>query len=298
MAGRPAAARNQSATDTGDPVLDRAFALLAGFDPTHRVLSLTNLARRAEIPLSSALRLARRLVSLGALERRGRDYVVGLRLWEIASLAPRSQGLREVAMPVMADLEEATRQHVLLAVREGSEAVLVERLSGRAAMSVLYRVGGRLPLHSTGVGLVLLAHADPEFQEQILRGPLVHLPEAVPVNPTELRRTLAGVRRDGLVTVRRNAPEPLVAVAAPIRDAVDNVVAALSVVIPAGTLDPNRVGPAVRAGARAVSRGLGSPTSATLPPPPQSGDATVGRQSGDATVRRSGRPPDSAHRRS
>lgn len=266
MAGRPAAARSPSATDAGDPVLDRAFALLAGFDPTHRVLSLTDLARRSKIPISSALRLARRLVSLGALERRGRDYVVGLRLWEIASLAPRSQGLREVAMPVMADLEEATRQHVLLAVRDGSEAVLVERLSGSTAMSVLYRVGGRLPLHSTGVGLVLLAHADSEIQEKILNAPLMHLPEAVPVDPSGLRRTLAQVRRDGIVTVRRNAPEPLVAVAAPVRDAGDIVVAALSVVIPAGSLDPRRVGPAVHAGARAVSRGLGSPQSATLPP--------------------------------
>lgn len=266
MAGRPAAARSPSATDAGDPVLDRAFALLAGFDPTHRVLSLTDLARRSKIPLSSALRLARRLVSLGALERSGRDYVVGLRLWEIASLAPRSQGLREVAMPVMADLEEATRQHVLLAVREGSEAVLVERLSGRSAMSVLYRVGGRLPLHSTGVGLVLLAHAEPDFQERILSAPLIHVPEAIPVDPAGLRRTLADLRRDGIVTVRRNAPEPLVAVAAPIRDAGDVVVAALSVVIPAGSIDPRRVGPAVRAGARAISRGLGSPKSATLPP--------------------------------
>ncbi len=266
MAGRPAAAQSPSATDAGEPVLDRAFALLAGFDPTHRVLSLTDMARRSEIPLSSALRLARRLVSLGALERSGRDYVVGLRLWEIASLAPRSQGLREVAMPVMADLEEATRQHVLLAVRDGSEAVLVERLSGRSAMSVLYRVGGRLPLHSTGVGLVLLAHADHDFQQRILSAPLIHLPEAIRVDPAGLRRTLAEVRRDGIVTVRRNAPEPLVAVAAPIRDAGDVVVAALSVVIPASSIDPRRVGPAVRAGARAISRGLGSPKSATLPP--------------------------------
>ena len=79
---------------------------------------------------------------------------------------------------------------MLLAVREGTEAVLVERLSGRTAISVLYRIGGRLPLHSTGVGLVLLANADPSLQEDILARPLMHLPEQVPVNPTALRRTL------------------------------------------------------------------------------------------------------------
>jgi len=131
MAGRPAAAPSRVRdAESGDPVVERAFALLSGFDPSHRVLSLSDLARRSGLPMSSALRLARQLLAQGALERRGRNYVIGLRLWEIAALAPRSHGLREAAMPVMGDLAEATRQHVLLAVREDTEAVLVERLSG------------------------------------------------------------------------------------------------------------------------------------------------------------------------
>jgi DNA-binding IclR family transcriptional regulator len=181
----------------GDPVVDRAFALLAAFDARHRVLSLGELSRRSGIPASSALRLAGRLLAWGALER-GEDgrFSVGVRLWEVASLAPRGQGLKQVALPFMGDLEEVTRQHVLLAVRDGVDALLVERLSGHQAMPVLYRVGGRLPLHSTGVGLVLLAFADPAFQESVLERPLVHEPERVAVSPAALRRT-AGRRAPG-----------------------------------------------------------------------------------------------------
>ena len=37
---------------------------------------------------------------------------------------------------------------------------------------MLYRVGGRMPLHATGVGLVLLAHAPPQVQEDVLAGDL------------------------------------------------------------------------------------------------------------------------------
>lgn len=264
MAGRPASPPTAIMT-AGDPVIERAFTLLSGFDPAHRVLSLSELARRSGLPTSSALRLARQLVSQGALERRGRNYVIGLRLWELASLAPRSQGLREAAMPVMGDLAVATRQHVLLAVLEGTEAVLVERLSGRSAMNVLYRVGGRLPLHSTGAGLILLAYADREFQERMLGRPLVHEPERIVVDPAALRRRLADARRDGLITLRRGVPEPLISVAAPIRGEGDEVIAAISVIIPAGDMDARRVGPAVRAGARAISRALGAP-SAVGPP--------------------------------
>ena len=254
----------------GDPVVDRAFALLSAFDAGHRSLTLGELSRRSGIPTSSTLRLAGRLMAWGALERSadGR-FTVGLRLWEVASLAPRGQGLKQVALPFMGDLEEVTRQHVLLAVREGNEALLVERLSAHQAMNVLYRVGGRLPLHSTGVGLVLLAFADPDFQEDVLAQPLVHMPEKVAVSPAALRRTLAEIRREGLATFRRRTPQPLVSVAAPIFGADDKVAAALSVVVPQENAEPRLLGPAVRTAARSISRGLGARRSIghTGPPP-------------------------------
>ena len=243
----------------GDPVVDRAFALLAAFDAGHRSLTLGELSRRSGIPTSSTLRLAGRLMAWGALERGGDGrFTIGLRLWEVASLAPRGQGLKQVALPFMGDLEEVTRQHVLLAVREGGDALLVERLSAHQAMNVLYRVGGRLPLHSTGVGLVLLAFADPDFQEETLRLPLMHQPENVAVSPAALRRSLAEIRREGLATIRRRAPEPLVSVAAPIFGADERITAALSVVVPRENAEPRLLGPAVRTAARAISRGLGA----------------------------------------
>jgi DNA-binding IclR family transcriptional regulator len=243
----------------GDPVVDRAFALLAAFDAGHRSLSLGELSRRSAIPPSSALRLAGRLLDWGALER-GEDgrFTIGVRLWEVASLAPRGQGLKQVALPFMGDLEEVTRQHVLLAVRDGTDALLVERLSAHQAMPVLYRVGGRLPLHSTGVGLVLLAFADPEFQESMLERPLTLEPEHLPVSPAVLRRTLADVRREGMATLRRREPQPLVSVAAPIFDAHERVAAAVSVLVPRGNIEPRLLGPAVRTAARAISRELGA----------------------------------------
>lgn len=243
----------------GDPVIDRALALLSAFDAGHRSLTLGELSRRTGIPASSALRLSTRLMAWGALERdpAGR-FTIGLRLWEVASLAPRAQELRQVALPYLRDLEEVTRQHVLLAVRDGGDALLVERLSSHHAMPVLYRVGGRLPLHSTGVGMVLLAFAEPAAQEEVLAKPMVHEPEKVPVSPAALRRSLAEVRREGAATIRRRVPQPLVAVAAPIFDSSDQVTAAVSVVVPQERAEPRLLVAAVRTVARSISRGLGA----------------------------------------
>ena len=136
---------------------------------------------------------------------------------------------------------------------------LVEGLTSfETAMAVLYRVGGRLPLHSTGVGLVLFAYADSAFQEELLAQPLMHQPENVAVSPAALRRTLAEIRREGLATIRRRAPQPLVTVAAPIFGADDKITAALSVVVPQENAEPRLLGPAVRTAARSISRGLGA----------------------------------------
>lgn len=258
MTESPARARG-GRPHRGEPVVDRALALLFAFDAAHRRLSLGELSRRSGIPTSSALRLANRLLARGALERddTGR-YSIGLRLFEISSLCLRGHGLRQVALPYMGDLTEATHQHVLLAVREGDDAVLVERLSAHNAMPILYRVGGRLPLHSTGVGTVLLAYAEPDFQDTYLSRPLLHEPERTPVSAAVLRRSLAETRRDRSIVFRRRTPQPLVSVASPIFGADDEIVAALSVVVPDRQADPHRLTPALRTASRAISRALGA----------------------------------------
>ena len=243
----------------GEPVIDRALSLLSAFDANRRRLTLAELSRRSGIPVSSTLRLAARLVRWGALERdeRGR-YVIGLRLLEVASLAPRGHGLRQVALPFMSDLAEVTRQHVQLAVREGTQATLVERLSAHQATPVQYRVGGRLPLHSTGLGLVLLAFAPREFQEEFLAKPIHREPDDVLIESAVMRRTLAEVRRERLAIYRRQETEVLVAVAAPIYGEDDSVAAALGVLLPERVAQPRRLGLAVLTAAQGISRGLGA----------------------------------------
>ncbi|MFI8889975.1 IclR family transcriptional regulator [Streptomyces paradoxus] len=252
----PAAGRGKRPPH-GDPVLDRGLALLAAFDREHQRLSLLELVRRSGIPKSSAARLAGRLTAWGALERDadGR-YCIGLRLLQVASLAPRGQGLRETALPFMRDLAGAVHQHVLLVVRDGEQGVLVDRISSHRALSPLYHPGDRLPLHSTGAGLVLLAHAPVQVQEALLAQDLVQQPEHIPVRADVLRRTLAGVRRNQLATLRRGEPVPMVTVAAPVTAQGGSVVAALSVVVPQRHADVRRIGGAVRTAARGISRVL------------------------------------------
>lgn len=234
-------------------MLDRAFQLLNCFKG--EPLTLTQLSVRSAIPLSTTLRLVRQLVATGALERNhdGR-YTIGLSLLEMASLAPRGHGLRGIALPFMEDLHRATGEHVLLAVRVGLEAMIIERLSSHHASRILYRVGERVPLHSTGVGIVLLAHAEASTKEAVLSRSLTLEPEHAAISSVELRNRLARARHEGFAINTRAFPEPATSVAAPIFGADKVAVAAISVVVATGSIEPGTLTPAVMTVAHAISR--------------------------------------------
>lgn len=241
-----------------ESVLHRAFSILGAFDPSSESLSLATLSKRSGLPKSSTFRLAHQLVDLGALEitADGR-YVIGLRLFEMASLAPRAHGLRAVALPYMEDLHRVTRQHVLLGVREATYGVLVERLSTRDAGEVRHRVGGRIPLVSTGVGRVLLAHAPAVVQQEILDQCIDEWDAPDCRTESDLRTILAGIRLHGFAEVSRIAPEPepVTSVAAPITNH-GKVVAAVSVLAPTREIDTREWRAAVMTVARGISRDL------------------------------------------
>jgi DNA-binding IclR family transcriptional regulator len=237
---------------------DRLLAVLGAFDFGNRALSLTAISRRAGLPLATTHRLVGTLAAWGALERdEAGDYHIGLRLWEVAALAPRGIGLREAAMPYLEDLYEATHQNVALAVRDGLEVVYIERISGRSAVGVLAQVGGRWPLHATGVGLVLLSHGSHELQEQVCEGELTAFTPHTVTSPAVLRRMLAEVRRTGCAISDRQITDDALSVAAPVRGPRGDVVAAVSVVVPAEEALTHVLSPAVRLAGLGISRALG-----------------------------------------
>jgi DNA-binding IclR family transcriptional regulator len=237
----------------------RVLAILAAFTAERPVLALSEISRLAGLALTTTHRQVAELTRWGALER-GDDgrYRIGLRLWEVGALAPRSLGLREAALPFLEDLYEATHQNVQVAVLDGREVVYVERITGRDAVHVVTRPGSRLPLHATAVGLVLLAHAPISEIDAVLAAPLKRYTEYTVTDPARLRRALADTRRNGYAISVRQIETVSTSVAAPIRDERDVVVAALSIVVPAKGAHARRHVPAVLAAARGVSRGIGS----------------------------------------
>jgi DNA-binding IclR family transcriptional regulator len=240
----------------GTTVTGRALALIGAFDEEHRRLTLTELAQRADLPVPTAHRLVAELVAWGALGRTASGrYVVGRRLWDVGLLAPLQTGLRQIASPYLHDLYGATLATVHLGVRDGTEVLYLDRLAGHASVPVVSQIGSRLPLHATGVGKVLLAHAPPDVQAAVL-GNLTRITPYTVTQPGTLRRQLGRVLKEDYATTVEEMSLGACSVAVPVR-AGDAVVAALGIVVPSLKSDRAKLVAALQVAARGIGRSLG-----------------------------------------
>lgn len=240
---------------SGDSMIERIVRVLDTFSIDRTVQTASEIGRRADLPSSTAHRLVDELVTTGVLERDDDHRVrLGMRLWELALRGSTALRLRQAALPHMETVQAALREHTQLAVLEHEEALFLERLSHPDAVSNITRVAGRLPLHASSSGLVLLAHADPALRERVLAAPLRAVGPGTITDATVLRRALAEIRRTGAVAAPGSIEAVSTGVAVPIREA-GEVIAALSAVLPRAA----DTGPALRAiaaAARAIEADL------------------------------------------
>jgi IclR family acetate operon transcriptional repressor len=219
----------QPDTDAGRSAVDTVMAILGSFDEHHRVMGVREISRRAGIPKSSVHRTVGQLLAHGALERRGAGVQIGVRLFELGTLAPTQATLRDAALPFAHHLSEFTRLTVNLAVREGSQIVYLEKISQAAHRIPHTRLGGRGDVHATGLGKALLAFSPEHEIDDVLAAPLRALTPQTLVDPVALRAELAEIRARRVAFDLEESSPGLFCVAAPILDAGARPIAAISV---------------------------------------------------------------------
>lgn len=252
--------------EAGRSTASRLLAVLGAFDRRHPIMNLTRLSKVSGISLATTHRIAKELVRWGALERNpDGTFQIGLKLWEIGSLAPRQRELRHAARPILDSLHEATGEIVQLAVLEQHQALVVEKVSGTRAVSNVTEVAGRLPLHATGVGKVFLSFGPPELLEDALAEGLRQFTERTITDAAHIQAAVRRARRESVAYCRDEMTPGTSSVAAPVFDSDGRLIAAVGVLAGSGA-SLSRLAPAVLTAAGSISRrlGLGS-TSAGRP---------------------------------
>ncbi len=223
--------------------LERGLAILNCFDPEHPVLGIVDIAQELGMSRSTTHRYVITLAALGYLEQGpGRKYHLGLRVTGLGLSTMSGTGLREHAHADLQELCQRTGFTVSLAVLDGPEILLLERLRG--ARRILLRAepeitaGSRLPAHCTAAGKLLLAYL-PEATQRELLGELTlgkRGPNTIR-SKTALRTELVQIREDGLAVDDQEYAEDLYAIAAPLRSDTGETMAAVAMTAHSRTID-------------------------------------------------------------
>ena len=136
----------------------KACKVLRAFTPTVGVLSVRQVAARAQIPRSTAHELCRTLVSEGMLETSGsRLPTRSSRSWNSPVRSFSAPGLLRAAEGILDRLVRAPEQEAHLGQLLQGWVVYLDRNSSTRHVSMLNRVGQRAPAHLTGCGKAALS---------------------------------------------------------------------------------------------------------------------------------------------
>lgn len=240
-----------------------AARLLKEFSYGSREIGVTELSRRLGIGKSTAHRLLHTLAEERLLERDPYTgaYRLGLAMYELGSVVSAHTDIHEACSPVIDELRNATRETVQVGVLDGREVVYVERRESPQAIRLFGRVGHRNDAYCTSTGKVLLAHLPSERLETMLIGWELrpHTPFTI-TDMNRLRQQLDLVRQRGWAEQVNETEMGAASIAAPIRNGLGEVVAALSVAGPAQRLQGDSLKRFARPtldAAQAISRRMG-----------------------------------------
>jgi DNA-binding IclR family transcriptional regulator len=223
--------------------VQRAAAILKAFGYGSPQLGVSEVGRKLKLHKSTASRLLATLESEGLVERvpQSDKYRLGYEFVRLAGQVTHFSDVRAIAKPLLAELAEATRETINLAVLDGEEVVNIEQVSSPHIVGIANWVGRRTPLHCVANGKALLAFLPRAQVEHILSSPLSRFTKHTITSKAALRAELARIRERGYATAMSEIEEGLHAVAAPIFDARGEVVASVSISGPSYRVTPERM---------------------------------------------------------
>jgi IclR family transcriptional regulator, pca regulon regulatory protein len=210
--------------------LERGLAVIRAFDAAHPELTLSEVAAATNVTRAAARRFLLTLAELGYVRSDGRLFSLTPKVLELGYAYLSSLSLPDVAEPHLETLAAEVNESSSISVLDRDDVVYVARVPVSRIMTVTISVGTRFPAYATSMGRVLLTGlpAD-QLEEYLSRVRLQRLTSRTVSSVASLRAELARVKAQGWAIVNQELEEGLRAVAAPIRDRRDRVIAAVNI---------------------------------------------------------------------
>lgn len=247
--------------------LERGLAVIRAFDADAPELTLSEVARKVGLTRASARRFLLTLQDLGYVRYDGRTFALTPRVLELGYAYLSSLTLPEVAQPHLERLASEVRESCSVSVLDHHDVVYVARVATSRIMRVAINVGTRFPAYATSMGRVLLAGLpEGELDRYLDEVELAAYTPRTVTSEEALRAELATIRERGCAVVDQELEEGLRSIAAPIRAASGQVIAAVNVSTQANRTSIDELESAfldpLHAAAERISRDLAAASSA------------------------------------
>lgn len=223
--------------------LTRALSILNVLAANSDGMSLTELSEATGLPPSTTHRLLTTLEAERFVrpEAHGGLWRVGVAAFFVGSAFARSRDTLALVRPYLRRLMDVSGETANLFVESDGEAVCIGQIESRHAMRAITGIGGRVLMHSSAAGKVLMTH---QFKPTSLAAGSATLPaitEHTITDPAALLRELEGVRATGFAIDDEEHAIGLRCVAAPVFNEFGDAVAAVSVSGPSARIPDERL---------------------------------------------------------
>ncbi len=221
----------------------RALSLLQVLAESPADCSLSEITRQSKLPPSTAHRLLNSLIQAGYVSQNPETarYGLGNNLIWLSRKAAQKHQLIQIARPFLERLAQELGETANLTARDDDMVIQLDHVDSPNILRVAYPVGERFPLHASASGKLFLAYLPQEVRDRILKGKRQAFTEATLVERGKLLNELETIRKRGYSIDDNEREVGVRCVAAPIRNARGEVVAAISLTGPSLRLTTSRL---------------------------------------------------------
>ena len=216
--------------------IEKSLRILMAFAPQNKEVRTTDLSQQLGYNLATVSRTLQILKRFGFLHKNPKTklFRLGPTISQLAAAINRSMRteLIQIAKPHVDQLCETVGATVNIEVLSSKTSVIAYTVHGIGHLQVPHDIGEPLPAHASAGGKAMLAFSSPETVAGFVKEGLSGFTENTITDPIVFQKELDRIRKRGYATDRQELHIGLVAVAAPIFNLEDEVVAAITVVVP------------------------------------------------------------------
>lgn len=224
--------------------LTRALSIMESLAHQPDGMSLTELSDSTGLPPSTTHRLLTTLEAERFVrpDPNGGLWRIGVAAFFVGSAFARSRDTLSLVRPYLKRLMEVSGETANLFVESDGEAVCIGQIESRHAMRAITGIGGRILLHSSAAGKVLMAFSDAKDFERLMRkSEYAAITDKTVTSRDALGVQLEGIRAQGYATDDEEHAVGLRCVAAPVFNEFGEAVAAISISGPKARITDERL---------------------------------------------------------